>query len=327
MHMAKLLSIAIPTLNRESLLCFTLNHFIPQIEPLKELVELVVCNNASDDGTSTMLSRIKQEYDWIVVHDCMDRVPLGDSFKRTVSFSTGKYVILWGDDDIPAPGLINYLVHLTSILPNIELFYFNRLVGYEDENAIKSLTLYENRYNSVRRLYEDSTTFITDNFWGATFMSAMMFSRNVWERGLAFDTTSHYGFEFMGILYFGNKGGGIDYENYPLCIQRKVANRAWGPDWPQYALLGLPNMSRDLEREGLFDNGLDVWRRKFNKFSLYCYTLMSAATDKKKYKPMCASFASYQKSFLRKALAYIIIYCMPGWVYRLSRKALFRLKN
>ena len=45
------------------------------------------------------------------------------------------------------------------------------------------------------------------------------------------------------------------YEEFPLCIQRKVAKRAWGKDWPIYALLGLPNMSKDLEKEGLFDDG------------------------------------------------------------------------
>lgn len=325
--MNKLISIAIPTLNRRELLKFTLSHFITQIEPVKDEVELVVCNNASEDGTVSMLNELEKKYEWLVIHNCDERLPLGDNFKRAVSFSSGKYVILWGDDDIPAPGLIRYLIDLVVKLPDISLFYFNRLVGYEDGNSLKALTLYENRYDNVRKIYDDSTEFITDNFWGATFMSAMMFTREVWERGLSFDTSSHYGFEFMGILYYGNKGGKIDYENYPLCIQRKVAKRAWGTDWPKYALLGLPNMSKDLEREGLFNNGLNIWRSKYNKFVLFCYILMSAATDKKKYKPMCADFASYQNGFLRKSLVYGIIYCVPGWVYNLSRKILFSIKG
>lgn len=325
--MNKLISIAIPTLNRRELLKFTLDHFIPQIASVKDEVELVVCNNASEDGTISMLIELEKKYDWLVIHNCDERLPLGDNFKRTVSYSSGKYVILWGDDDIPAPGFIQYLKDLVVKLPDISLFYFNRLVGYEDGNSLKALTLYENRYDGIRKIYEDSTEFITDNFWGATFMSAMMFTRDVWDRGLAFDTSSHYGFEFMGILYYGNKGGKIDYENYPLCIQRKVAKRAWGTDWPKYALLGLPNMSRDLEREELFRDGLNIWRNKYNKFVLFCYILMSAATDKKKYKPMCADFASYQNGVLRKSLVYGIIYCVPGWVYNLSRKLLFSIKS
>lgn len=325
--MNKLISITIPTLNREGLLQFTLDHFIPQIEPLSDRVELVVCNNASDDNTAKVLENVKEHHPFIDIHNCKERVDLGSNFKRAVSYTHGKYVILWGDDDIPMPGLIRYLLELTEELNDIELFYFNRLVGYEDGNSLKALSLYENRYDGIRKIYDNSTEFITDNFWGATFMSAVMFSRDVWERGLPFDTTTHYGFEFMGILYYGNKGKPIDYENFPLCIQRKVAKRAWGTDWPKYALLGLPNMSKDLEKEGLFENGLNVWNSKYNKFKLFCYILMSAATDKKKYKPMCPDFAAYQTGVVRKTLVYFIIYGMPGWIYNLSRKILFKIKD
>ena len=320
------MSIVIPTLNRARLLRFTLNHFIPQMESSEGQVELLVCNNASEDDTSEVISDY-EGYKCFTGVNCTERCALGDNFKRAVSLSHGKFVILWGDDDIPMPGLISYLLSLIEGQKDVELCYFNRLVGYEDGNSLKALTLYENRYDGVRKIYTSSTEFITRNFWGATFMSAMMFSRAVWERGLQFDTSSHYGFEFMGILYYGNKGGKIDYENYPLCIQRKVAKRAWGTDWPKYALLGLPNMSRDLEREGLFNDGLNIWRTKYNKFIMFCYILMSAATDKKKYRPMCRAFAAYQKGLVRKALVYLIVYCMPGWVYSLSRRLLFSLKG
>ena len=139
-------------------------------------------------------------------------------------------------------------------------------------------------------------------------MSAMLCSRSVWEKGLKFDTSSHYGFEFMGILYYGNKDKEIVYECFPLCIQRKLAKRAWGTDWPDYALLGLPNMSKDLEKAGIFNDGLNIWDKKYNTFIMYCYILMSAATDKKKYKPYCDKFVTYQKGLFRKCLCYIIIY-------------------
>lgn len=325
--MGKILSIAIPTLNRAEYLKFTVEAFIPQLQPYAEFAELIVCSNACEDGTSDIVSEFERKYEFVRYKEYDNRVALGDSFKRTVDFSEGEYVILWGDDDIPAPFLVGYLLQRIKANSDIELYYFNRLVGYEDGCPIKSLTVYENRFERISKLYKDSSSFINDNFWGATFMSAVMFSRGVWERGLEFDTSNHYGFEFMGILYYGNKGKCIMYEGYPLCIQRKVAKRAWGTDWPIYALLGLPNMSRDLEKEGLFDNGLNVWREKYNKFALFCYILMSAATDKKKYKPYCKQFAAYQSSMIRKTLVYIIIYCMPGWVYNLSRKILFSLKS
>lgn len=321
------LSIAIPTLNRAQYLQFTLKHFIPQIEAVKEFTEILIVNNKSEDNTTEVVKEFIMKYDFIRFYDCTDRVTLGEQFKRTVAFSKGEYVILWGDDDLPAPFLVSYLLSEIEKCKNCGLFYFNRLVGYENGNPIKSLTVYNNYYQNIRTIYTNSTKFIADNFWGATFMSAVMFHREVWKRGLVFDTNEHYGFEFMGILYYGNKGGNIIYVNYPLCIQRKVAHRAWGTDWPKYSLLGLPNMSRDLEKEGLFDNGLNIWKKKYNKFPLFCYILMSAATNKKKYRKYCHQFTIYQDNIIRKFLIYIIIYLMPKWVYNLSRKIMFNLKK
>lgn len=325
--MGKLLSIAIPTLNRQEYLQFTLDSFIPQMEKFKDEAELVVCNNASDDKTSEIVSEYERKFDFIRFNDCKNRVALGDSFKRTIAFSKGKYVILWGDDDIPAPFLIGYLLQLIKDNPQWELYYFNRLMGYEDGCPIKSLMPFENRYEELRTVYTDSTKFIEENFSGAAFMSAVMFSRAVWDRGLAFDTSSHYGFEYIGIFYYGNKGKEFVRENYPLCIQRKVVKRAWSTDWAKYALLGLPNMSKDLEAEGIYKNGLDTWNKKYNKFIMYCYTLMCASTEKKKYRPYCKEFIKYQKGLIRKIMCYAIIYCMPEFVYNFSRVILFHIKK
>ena len=325
--MEKILSIAIPTLNRSEYLKFTIEQFIPQILPYSDKVELVICSNACDDNTSEVVDEYVSKYDFIRYNNCSNRVPLGDNFKRTVAFSKGRYFILWGDDDIPAPFLISYLLYCIKTSPQYELYYFNRLVGYEDGCPIKSLTVYENRYEQAKKIYKSSTDFITDNFLGATFISSLLCSRCVWERGLKFDTSSHYGYEFMGIFYYGNKDKEIVYESFPLCIQRKVAKRAWGTDWPIYALLGIPNMIKDLQREGLFVNGLQIWNDRYNDFVFYCYILMSAATDKKKYKPYCGKFASHQKGWLRKFMCYAIIFCMPGFVYKLSRTLLFKFKN
>lgn len=320
------LSITIPTLNRAKLLIFTLEHFAPQIAKCQDVAELIVCNNASDDNTSIEVEKLRSQFPFIQFHDCNNRVPLGDNFKRAVSFSHGEYVILWGDDDIPAPFLISYLLGLIEH-SNTELYYFNRLMGYENGNSIKSLSICQSIYNGVVYRYKNESDFIKENFRQATFITSLMFSRNVWERGITFDTSKHYGYEFMGILYYGNKDKHIDYIEYPLCIQRKVAKRAWGTDWPKYALLGLPNMSKDLEREGLFDNGFRIWQTKHNKLILFCYILMSAATDKKKYRPMCREMAANQEGFMRKMLVYSIIYFMPSFAYNQSRRILFKLKH
>lgn len=55
---SKLLSIAIPTLNRADILKFTIENFIDQIAINSEKVELVVCSNACNDNTSDVMKRI-----------------------------------------------------------------------------------------------------------------------------------------------------------------------------------------------------------------------------------------------------------------------------
>lgn len=140
------LSITIPTLNRSKLLSFTLQHFAVQIENVTNDVELIVCNNASDDDTVPKVEELRKQYPFIQLHDCKERVALGDNFKRAVSFTHGDYIILWGDDDIPAPFLINYLINLIKN-NRCGLYYFNRLVGYENGNGLKSLSVYGTEYN------------------------------------------------------------------------------------------------------------------------------------------------------------------------------------
>lgn len=322
----KKLSIAIPTLNRCEYLAFTLDHFIPQMINLKHNVEIIVVNNNSDDETSKTVSELVAKYPFIRLFDCKDRVPIGDQFKRTIDFSEGEYVILWGDDDIPSPFLIEYLLNIIETKES-KVYYFNRLSGYEDGCHIKNLEIDDKYYSGIKTVYSNPSSFINQNFLRATFITSIMFHRNVWLNGTEFDTTKHFGYEFMGIIYYGNKNNKIVYYHYPLCIQRKVAFREWGPNWPIYKLIGLPNLSKDLEKEGLFKNGLNIWRKKYNEFPMFCYTLMAAAQYKKRYKPYCKQFAEYQEGIFRKILVYAIIYLFPSWGYKVSRKLLFRLKS
>ena len=66
----KLLSIAIPTLNRADILKFTIENFIDQIAINSEKVELVVCSNACNDNTSDVMKEFVSQYDFIQYKEC-----------------------------------------------------------------------------------------------------------------------------------------------------------------------------------------------------------------------------------------------------------------
>ena len=323
----KLVSFAIPTLNRAQYLRFTLESFVPQMKRFSDVAEIVVCNNASDDNTADVVKEFEKQYGFIRLVDCKNRVDLGDSFKRTAAAAEGKYLILWGDDDIPSPGLMSHILDLIDENPDVEFFHFNGITGYDAGLPIKNIKVEDNCYASVGRKYTTTTNFINDHFTTATFITSDLISKELWDRGAKIDTTPYYGYEFMAIIYFGNGNNPIYYSNYPMYIGRKVRKRAWSSKFAQYALLGLPNLSLALEKAGLYENGLNTWYKKFNRLSFFIYTLFGAATNKKLYRPMCKDFARYQKSIFRKGLVYCIINVAPAWIYNLSRNILYNIKT
>lgn len=325
--MNKIISIVIPTLNRRDYLLFTVEHFIPQIERNLDKVELIVCNNASDDDTDLHMVQLVKKYPFINYYYYKERVELGRSFRRSIDNASGMYGIFWGDDDIPAPFFIEILLSVINQYPKTGLIHFNRLIGYENGNPIKSISLHNNLYNKEIKVYSEISNFIVDNFLGATFMSSNLFLISSWKKGLLYNTDSHYGYEFMARIYYGVNGLTSLYISYPLCIQRKVANRSWSDKWAQYALLGIPNMIKDLESSEIFKDGMDVWNNKYNSFISFCYTLISATQNRKIYKPLCKDINKYQKNKFRKFITYFIIYCVPRFVYDWSRIFLFNIKR
>lgn len=321
-----LLSIAIPTVDRKPFLELTLNQFIPQVLRNTDIVELVVSNNASEDDTDEYLSELVSNYSFLRYFKTNDRLDLFESFSKAVHKSQGKYVILWGDDDIPSPYLIETLLTTIKNNPNIGLIHYNRLIGYNSGLDMKSLKLCRRTYGEMVQIYENLSEFNELFFYDETFMSAMVFQKVDWDKGLSYDSKTHFGFEFMGTVFAGVNGKSCLYINYPLCIQRKPISRTWMGNWPLYGLLGIPNMVRDFEHDGYYNNGYDIWYKTYNNIIAYIYILICAAAFKKKYKPLCREIIKHQKSFFRKILCYTIIYGCPGWMYLLIRNIQFRIK-
>jgi len=321
-----LLSIAIPTVNRKSYLEITLNQFIPQILRNKNNVEIVVSNNASEDDTDDYMSKLILSYSEIKYYKSNIRMDLFKSFSTAVEKSSGKYLILWGDDDIPSPYFIEIILNIIQNNPTIGLIHYNRLIGYNLGLDLKSLKVCKKDYDEMIKVYDNVSDFNENYFFDATFMSTIVFQKEGWERGLSYDTKLHYGFEFMGTVFSGVSGNSCIYINFPLCIQRKPICRTWMKDWPLYGLIGIPNMVKDFERDGFYKNGYYNWYKKYNYFISYFYILICAAAFKKKYKPLCRDIAKHQKSIYRKWICYLTIYFCPKWMYLLVRNIQFKMK-
>ena len=261
----KLLSIVIPTYNRCNILPFTVSLFLEQLIRNIEKVEVIICNNASTDDTENVLSSLLIQYEFIRIVNYNDHVEVGESIRRSAANATGHYLLLWSDDDIPSPTLIDTVLIELQKYPDIGCLSFNRIEGYSKAiNPIYNLFLTRDVYNSLENIYEKSSEFVEEFFCDMSFMSQNVIKMDCWNQGVKKTSDGYYGFEFMGPLLFGLKNERCLYIDYPLCIERhpESSGNSYGNKWLKYIYIGIPRLLKDLETEGIIND----WRRCYCKF-------------------------------------------------------------
>lgn len=318
------LSILVPTYNRCKYLERTLEALLPQIERHLEEVELVVCSNASTDGTDKYIKSLMREKSYISYHYFNDFVEICLSFSRSIDYTSGEYIIIWGDDDIAFPYAVDFILDSLYKNEGIGLLHYNVISGKDLKYGMKLFRFERAEWNKT--LYRMSLEeFLQEHTLSSGFVTSLCFKKEAWIKGRIVDTHLHYGYEFLGIIYWGVHGLDCAYSDFPLIIQRMPFQRAWLDKWALYALIGVPQLYRDLEKWGLCKHAFQVWNRKENSsLKEYLKSLLNASAYKKKYLPLCKNIASFQSSYIRKFFAYIIIYTFPPFVYRISRKLTFK---
>lgn len=323
----KKISFVIPTLNREKYLQQTLSLLIPQIERNKSEVELVICNNSSDDGTDELGTLMKQRHPFIKYHKFDDTVGVDKSIVRSANLATSEYLIIWGDDDLPLPFAVENLLEAVKKFPEVGLFYMNRLVGYDDSLSLRFLSVEIKDYEEPYVNYEGINNLLGDHFLSMTFITSIFMKRDCWLKGLSYNTEEHYGYSFFAKQCFGVQDRACVMISSPICIQRKVKTKSWMKKWPQYYLLGIPNMISDMENSGIWKDGMKIWYEKHLSLKIFLYSLLCASAHKSYYRPLCKDISSYQKGWVRKFLVYFVIFLSPVFLFDISRNIIFKSKK
>ena len=317
--MDKLLSIIIPTVNRCEYLKRTVEHLLPQIIRNIDDIEFIICSNSCTDNTSEYVNELKKHNNFIHFYHFDEFVPICDSFSRSIGTSSGKYIILWGDDDLASPFVIDFILYQIKSNPNLGLLHYNVAVGTDLCYDININRVENTRYSKdITR--EPLKTFLTTHAGTCGFITSMVFLREAWEKGIKYQKKNHYGYEFLYVIYHGLVGKECVYCNYPMVIQRMPMKRAWLNKWPLYGYIGLPTLLHDLDSDGLSIGSFEHWNNTNNSFYSYLIALLYASSDKKFYRPHCKEIALNQRSKIRKMLAYIIIYTFPSFFVNFLRK-------
>jgi len=328
--MSKLLSIVMPTFNRAWILPYSLSLIKDQIVRNADDVELIICNNAATDDTESVLRGLEND-GWFRFINYTDHKEIGISISRSIDNASGKYFLLWGDDDIPNPRMVDILVDALKRYPDIDGIHFNRMQGYADsslqQKEMENLRVFYKTIEEPEIKYESSKDFARNCFRGMAFLSVNLLSREAWEKGKQIYTADHLGFEFLAPFLYGLSGKKCLYISYPLCIQRCLKRPIYREKWPAYLYVGIPRALKDLEKHDVIDG----WKEHYHIFTSnsqfrssfvgYVNNIVYWATrDKKYYAPLVNEINQSQDSFFRKLVTYTIY--LPDWLNKFNRAVL-----
>jgi glycosyltransferase involved in cell wall biosynthesis len=109
-HVPPLLTIAIPTFNRAGYLSELLALILPDVDAENDsgLVELLIINNASNDGTHDLIKKLSCGNIVYILND----VNIGGdrNFLKCIKCANGEYVWLFGDDEMYVTGSIKRIL-------------------------------------------------------------------------------------------------------------------------------------------------------------------------------------------------------------------------
>lgn len=322
--MGKTLSVVIPTLNRYEYLKRTLTLMLPQVERNLEEVELVVCCNSSKDQTDAYMKEEVLAHPFIRYKYFDEYVEVGASLIRSVGQSTGDYVVLWGDDDIPFPYFVDTMLDIIHRNPEIGIIHCNRLSGKDARYDIKGLRVHDSEYYE-KDVVLDLEELVQKFTISLGFISSLVFRRDCWEKGRDNYSKEHYGYEHLAMIVSGAVGRKCCYYSLPMEIQRNPLERDFTVKWPLYNFIGVPNMMKDFDRWEVTVSAFDNWNATDNgSFIHFIWNMMFTSLDKTMYKPMCRELNKYQSSWIRRCCTYLIVWGMPRSLFKVLRNYLYK---
>lgn len=118
------LSISVTTYNRSRWLAHSLPRILEQTRPYPDLVEVVVCDNASTDATPEVAARFAG---WpnLRYHRNPANVGMLGNLAVSAAQARGRWVWVIGDDDLMVDGALDRVLAAIAAHPDVELLYTN----------------------------------------------------------------------------------------------------------------------------------------------------------------------------------------------------------
>jgi len=318
--MSKVISVILPTSNRGEILSESIPLFAEQVERNKELIEFVVCDNASSDDSVDRIKALQHRYDWLsLVHYDKRVEDIGASIARSAENAHGDYILFWGDDDIPGPTMLDMLLSAVRKYPDAGCFMMNRIQAVQKKFVpflpATNMQVLGKNYPELYTEYATAQDFIYGNAAEYGFLGAYLIKRAAWGEGMKWYDEGCFGYQFQVPLFCGLKGRQCIRVNYPMLIQRLFASPRYVDSWPLYLYVGLPRVYRIVQNAGVIDD----WRIPVRRFRYpdgareYINEMVVVCRrNRSLYLPVAKEIANNQASVWRKLAAYSIL--LPGFL-------------
>ena len=129
----KLLSICMPVFNGEKVIKETLGSIIRQYNGK---FEIVLCDDNSEDSTYAILEEFGIIYDFIRIYKNDENLGMDENFQKTVLSAKGKYIWLFGQDDLLQPGAVDKVIAVLEKYPDVGIIYINYSQYTHDFNNV-----------------------------------------------------------------------------------------------------------------------------------------------------------------------------------------------
>ncbi len=182
-----LLSICIPTFNRESCLKDCLNSIVSQFtnKEIFDQLEVVISDNGSTDNTTNVVKEFQTKFSNINIKYFRNETNIGfdRNLVSVVEKSTGEYCLTFGDDDAFFPNSFSIMLNRIKTL-NVPYLMLN-CWGYDHE-LLKPVVSHPNKQMKNDVIYKNLSDFVHSiknyvdllgNFGG---ISTQLFKRKIW---------------------------------------------------------------------------------------------------------------------------------------------------
>lgn len=186
-----ILTIAVPTWNRASILDNALSALLPQINNNKNRIEIIISDNASDDNTDEVIKKhCKINNSLNIIHNTQsENTGYFGNFHKCRTLSNGLYFWLLSDNDFIANNLVNYIFDI--LLEKKPSFVFLR--DWKHANKVSKFSNFNSQTYSVFNGIEKFN-------YNTTLISAVVFKN---DKRNDTELFSHFkGNTFLGFAFF-----------------------------------------------------------------------------------------------------------------------------